>query len=518
MDYTHYIKIYIDKNTHTDTLYDYLNNIDYEKLEYKDEMDTFILFNYIGLRNSYRYFDNDKLYNIMKKQSLILYYSILLTINGDDNYIKLILSLKPETKLEKIIFLYIENRSELISPNVDKKKSIIEHIINETKKIAEDNIIFNKIINNTLIKYTKNPEKEPEKHKICDIINYIDICISRYHYNKIDKYMDILKLSKVSKNLIEWLDLTINLLRNNYYYKNPEEIILCLERNYNNFNTEIEELYLELKFSSLIRLTFLLNRTTFNTHKYIFYKEFSKYYNKNISIFDANKYKKQINHINRNYYGFQLNNYYISKEEKKEYNDKLIIILEELLINGTVVNNVLDLLLLYNINKNYQKVLEIYNKYKNFLASRIDKDSKFNITLINSIAPALIDTHQIQNIDEFKNLLTDMNGNCSRMDNELKRFENICNTLIKMETTLTKIGFNIIKDYDYKTDNRGLKDEDDKLVCPICVETIEQEKITVIECKYCHRYIGHMKCIAEYITKQSKQYKNISCIICRGKY
>jgi hypothetical protein len=38
-------------------------------------------------------------------------------------------------------------------------------------------------------------------------------------------------------------------------------------------------------------------------------------------------------------------------------------------------------------------------------------------------------------------------------------------------------------------------------------------KITIIKCNHCHKYIGHLNCVFNYI--KNKNYNNIICFICK---
>lgn len=81
---------------------------------------------------------------------------------------------------------------------------------------------------------------------------------------------------------------------------------------------------------------------------------------------------------------------------------------------------------------------------------------------------------------------------------------------------LSHYGFNIIEDYDYKSDINCLKDEEDKIICPICYDEIDQEKITVVQCVSCKKYIGHIACIVKLII--SARNDNVLCPMCRYHY
>ena len=71
--------------------------------------------------------------------------------------------------------------------------------------------------------------------------------------------------------------------------------------------------------------------------------------------------------------------------------------------------------------------------------------------------------------------------------------------------------FNII--YNYTLDNEcGIRDVDNKMICLFCLENIEKDKITLIQCNKCNKYIGHIYCIYKYIIHNKGH--NIKCLNC----
>lgn len=75
------------------------------------------------------------------------------------------------------------------------------------------------------------------------------------------------------------------------------------------------------------------------------------------------------------------------------------------------------------------------------------------------------------------------------------------------------LNYNIIENYDLVSDTKCLRDTDNKIICPICLENVEQDKITLIECNKCNKYVGHMLYVYNFII--SNKGKNIKCVYCR---
>lgn len=182
--------------------------------------------------------------------------------------------------------------------------------------------------------------------------------------------------------------------------------------------------------------------------------------------------------------------------------DELLLFLEENNIENPSPRSILDMLIMYSNKKNYEKFIYYYDKYSDLLAHTM-KHSPYYIRLIIIRIKYLIETHQIQTIKQLTRELeitvdTKLEQNCIDQLEKIKQNINLLTQFVLLN------GFNIVDDYDIKGDTKGLKNQDDVLMCPICWLEVKSESITLIECNSCNKYVGHFLCVSKWLTKNKR--------------
>lgn len=174
----------------------------------------------------------------------------------------------------------------------------------------------------------------------------------------------------------------------------------------------------------------------------------------------------------------------------------------------------------------YLKITDFYFRYKDFFHYRLENNNLL-IRMYCVVVISFIKTNQVQTINELEQFLNFSEIMKNVVNNEyykqeIKLYHDIKQSITALERRkilIESIGFKIIENYDYKLDENGLKDGDDKIVCPVCYDAIERDKITVIQCISCKKYIGHIYCISEHILQNIKKNKRtVDCVNCRHKY
>jgi hypothetical protein len=80
-----------------------------------------------------------------------------------------------------------------------------------------------------------------------------------------------------------------------------------------------------------------------------------------------------------------------------------------------------------------------------------------------------------------------------------------CTTAIHPTTA-----FKMITNYNIHTDEKRILDDENNFSCLVCLETITDPNMPVVECLSCHRYISHVRCF-----EQWNQLQKI-CMYCRN--
>ena len=203
--------------------------------------------------------------------------------------------------------------------------------------------------------------------------------------------------------------------------------------------------------------------------------------------------------------------------EDTDIKNKFLKLSIDALLNTPNLNKypyrIIDIMITYLNMKNYNKVLQYYEMYKNILLFNFRNNSVI-IKLLLIIIECYIYTHQIQNVSDLHDLIKNIKYN-DYLKKEIKFIDEFKKKIIHMNIVLTqpKFNFNLIYNYDLLLDEKCLRDSDNKIMCLICLENIEQLKITLVQCNKCNKYIGHMLCIYNYIC--NKKGINIKCINCQ---
>lgn len=532
-----FIKFFL--NNDTDSIMELLKDIDFSTLDYSLEFNQIIIYTYILNNIYYKYDKKICVYlNIVKGFSDILYYSLLKLISVKNNkyYNDIIISLKPKTKLGIYFHKYLNNIKDIDKSDItfryEKLQKIKKEMQNEFSESKFNKIYFHKVdylickLNNN---FKDNPKDfQQDKLKVMRYLSWYKI---QKNFEKLYLICDILMTSKfINKTFIKTFDIYFALTENNEYYIEPSYIIKTSEEFYN-FNTShnIPEIKLGSKYNCLVTISYYLllcsSKKFECKHKDKYIEAFKKYINDNINDEELDDDSDDIlNTIYHNYYSC-LSTKVITPDEtkRKEYEQKLLNILEKKFNKNKDPSTGLDYIAVLFNKREYQKIINFYNQYKDFLHNTLKK-SNLMIIFYSCIGTAFIKTNQVQTINELNELLNfnDIKNIVDNKyyENEIKYYILIQKYIVILEKyrkLILNIGFNIIENYDYKQDANGLKDEDDKMICPICYDTIEQDKITVIQCVKCNRYIGHILCLGEYINQQVIKGK-VKCIICRHEY
>jgi hypothetical protein len=287
------------------------------------------------------------------------------------------------------------------------------------------------------------------------------------------------------------------------------------------------EIKLKKKYNCLRHITTFLLSTSKTKHLEKYNTVLEKYLDDNINAEELDENSDDVlDTIYHNYYGYLLTKYANDEIKKTEYTDKLVCVLEKTFDRTKNYIAGLDYMVTLFNNKNYQKVTDFYFRYKDFFHHTLEYNNLL-IRMYCIVVISFIRTNQIQTINELEEFLnfTEIMKNVVNnkyYENEMNLYNYIKHqiTILEGRKNLIKtIGFQIIENYDYELDENGLKDADNKIICPICYDTIEREKITVVQCVNCNKYIGHINCIGEYIAQNMKKNKStVDCLNCRHKY
>jgi hypothetical protein len=448
-------------------------------------------------------------------------------------YIDKISAIEPSNKFERYHKLYCLYKIKISSLFSDDAYKIVEEFKEKAKEIAEDEpvIIYKIDINSKkMLNLSIHNDKVEElnKNKVNSILQYINKSILSYDYEKVYMCIDLLKNSKINSHF-----LNIKLLQIKIFYKvdisSLSEFIKEVELLFES-DTKIDVLKKGLKMHYILECAFTFLRLT----KDELIKNMSfieKFFEENMDNIEPNS---KGDTILRNYYGIILRSSSSllslltgkAKEDILEkilnYSKKIAEIIEKKdgISNGRVSqNNLIDLFQVYNVltskDKSYnEKICKLYEVNKNFIHEKIN--IKMLPPIVNSIFSSLIQTHNVKTLKELYERIMSLDG-----DNPFKAergyLEKKMNQVIEMEKVVKNFALNIVEKYEER-DEKGFRDDTDKLVCVICYDNIDKEKITLIECPHCHKYIGHFFCITKYLSSKIKEGGEINCVMCRAEF
>ena len=490
-------------------LYEYLQTLDYDKLDYSDINNLFFIEMYIKLKDAFGYDDYYDLLEILKNNSLISYYYFL-----NDFYPtrKKILELTPINIIENIKYKIVSEADNLKNINKDIKTKTIDEIKLYINNLTINNCLLNKYFNNKLDYLSNNYNKEPTYNDIRYIIKYNDYHRDIFNYNKCLECLEILKDNKiVNKDYLFFMELFLVSLINN---KIDVDILL---ESYNKiyYSNNIREIYIFHKYKIINKIIYIINRLedidekkTQITKIYKLYEQYKK-----DDCLDDDILSWPI-FISLEYllYGL-LSNVETNKDISYKYIEKSINVILKVKKLNLYPNKIIDIIILYSNMKNYKKAIEYYDMYKDCLLDKL-KDNSVYVKVYAIIIKCYIHTHQIQNIDDLYLLLKNIEFN--KYFYKEKQMIEFYTKLIKDMNYLVshkRYNFNLIYNYDLINDEKCIRDCDNKIMCMICLENIEQDKITLIECNKCNKYIGHILCVFNYITHNKG--RNIKCFNCQ---
>jgi hypothetical protein len=510
-----FIKLYIDNNT--ENLFEFLNSIDYNKLDYDIEINIFILYTFIKIKYIYHLFNNDDLLTIIKNHSEILYNELIKHISAHDiqYYNDKIILLESKYKFEKLIIICIHNLKIIKKCiSIEEKNIAIQNMRNKCLLIIDNDILYNKWLEIYCELFNTNYKFELQHMDIRQKLIYIDRFCNTNNYNETKQILENIKNIDILINYINFNKIICDISTIKDIYIEPLLIIELLEKIYNFNNTNIHDIKLGLKMIILMRLSNLLIKFNKNIYFEKYKEVFQKYYDDNIIMFDENIHPKINTMVNRNYFGYIIN-YSKNNEEIIKYSKKLVNIIETSLDKQINLNDILDIIiLLYRLNDN-DKIIEIYDKYKLIISNAFINGNK---NIIESLYSIIVFIFKSNNIQLIKNMKSDIEK-ISLVHNDIKLK---CFDLIKKiefyEKIVNDLDFIITNIKDITTDSKGLRNDKDEIICTICLDSIKFNKTAVIECKFCHKYIGHYLCICEYIIDKKNNKQQIECPTCREKY
>lgn len=516
-----YTEIYINNKSHSDELFDFVNQINCENLDYTKESNVFLLFYKILINKAYYYFNIENELNILQKQSSILYHAAIqsFSVKSETFINDAICNSDAIFQIEKVVQMFKKYLLELKTCFDEKEKEQIQQLYTQSvDKIIPNNEVYKLIVLHLLNIEEFNFEIEPAKNNVRTLLCYVNHFINSYNFEKLQYYLEFLKQTKISKHFVTYIENLKHICCDKNFDIDPMELTKCLEQLFNYDEKKMDDFSLGKLGAILTKVSFMLLRVPKQSvHRQKYQQHLQNFLDSKLHFIPNDDCSDVINNMFRNYYGFKVANAQ-SQTESNDYLQKLRILLELLLEKSNSRENIIvDLMSVLNNLKEYNTVLEIYYKYKSILTNKM-KNSSLHFKLFTVLCPALIFTHKVQTAKEFFNVIPNIHSSCEFINNTVALFEKYKKCIIQNEEIVTTFGFNIIEEYDYEQDVKGFKNSDDKIVCPICIEPIEEERITVIECKFCHKYVGHMLCVSSFIMRKIKTREKVKCIICQHEY
>ena len=429
--YNTFAELHDNDDIDTDKIYGLLSSINYEELDYTNENHITMLFMYIRMRIEYCYFDNDDLMNLLKINSEILYYEIMirLPVYKIQYYNDKILSIVPKYKIEILLQVAIKNimlDGNLMDDN--QKNSIKDKISRQLSSIIGDDRVLKQFIMDrfSMVFIDDLNDNEPLENikNINNLANHVLRNSTLFKYNIIAKLLGRICKSHMSSYYVMYKTLECNIFTNNEFYIPPAQIIESIENRYNYRYTKNKDIELGLKCYILQNLTNILIRSIDNIHKQEYTAYIQHYYDTVILEFDPIKHSHIVNTLNKNYYSYFITESTTTIEKKTECCNAITLILEnDINIGYFSVSSIIDLLSIYDYAKRYNDIITIYNKYKPYL-KRI-KNEILLVRLYNAIIPALINNHQLQTIKEFNFVILPTFNNISIINRIIERFNRI---------------------------------------------------------------------------------------------
>jgi len=496
----------------TDNLYMLLKDIDWLSLDYNSEINLIMLNYNIYITHSYYHPINPALIDLIKINSPISYNSLLQVITSFLH--SQIIEDEPKNEYEKIKkFLtnqFINNKLLNKILTDDEKTQINLKLISELNTSNPNYEILCTIINN----HNYGNKIFLDLDLISKTLNKFDLIkfMSHQYFSMNIKNMkiglELLKQSKINQNLVSWYETFINIFEDPNLLIDPQILFEKLNLLYHPINDYIDKC-INYKKITEITIFYLRINLTKNKHLPIYFQNIKNYCDRLFeeSNFLDSDYKINLllnNGILRckyNYFGMVQNHVKLIEVIKEIHN-----------YNDQTIGTILDLCVAYTKINQYEKAYEIFYKHKDMMLN--DGNKLKNIFRIYNFELIInIHTNRIQTSCELSKLI--QNERFNGDEYFYNKFNEVCKYLKNKETVIKNAGYKIVEDYDIESDVKGLKDSDNKLICPICLDNITTTKITLIECPHCSKYVGHFNCIYDYIMPKLEAKQKIKCTHCR---
>jgi hypothetical protein len=500
---TTFIEYFTNDDLDTDIMFRFLKSIDFGSLDYTDEINLIMLYYYTFYKIKYYRFEDIYTYlNLIRTHSNILYQILLVNMTTANE-----ITDEPITTFEMSKKLTFDTIKMIRLKPKEQVKVIIEEFRIEHARITSSSkyqIIYNHISTKGL-NYVVDDSINLNNKRI--ILRSLSDAKAKFDYQKVDEYTKMLADSEVNRSQLEFINVSCKITKG---VDIPFDELVHIARDVYQFNEDDDEITLGLKYMYIESIIFATLRAK---NKSYYAKSLEEFYKLNVEPIQDKLGTKPLANINHNYYGFMRTQY----PKNIYYTQKCIEAIE--MREHSAVNGLLDLFTLYYYIKNYKRVCELYNANKKYLIEKTT-GNRLSAVMYHIVIPSLIITHEIQSIGELESIIDVIDEDNPIIKGDYKKstdnIKGAIQALKNREQLILSAGFNVINDYDYHTDPKGLKNEDDKIVCPICYDSIEKDKVTVIECVGCHKYIGHLICVSDYIISCMKERKTAKCLLCRN--
>jgi len=326
---------------------------------------------------------------------------------------------------------------------------------------------------------------KPQNHKFFEIIDNISEACELKNIEKLQININMFKESYNFPNYVNTYLKYIKFIKNNN--KSKEDILNHSNLiDYSSFGPEYQT------FKFCCKLIISINKVRIEK-KYDLYNE----------LFDILISKSNIKPK------FKLNNYVnravdVYKSDVLNDNTNIKKIFEDKLNNNDDISifELVDYIICNQFN--YNKVLEIFLKYKNYLLYSIfalnTNATKIGLALI--LLNTIINTNNYNYIDEINIILKYYEKNESSIILSKSEIGNLLalKKLFKEATrvlkTIFSFGFELVK-----TDGNNssyLTNFNDEKICIICYGQLDNN-IKIIKCKTCLKYISHVNCLYEWL-------------------
>lgn len=168
--------------------------------------------------------------------------------------------------------------------------------------------------------------------------------------------------------------------------------------------------------------------------------------------------------------------------------------------NLSVDNMIKYMILLCKLERydRYEEMFEKYDKYVTSAKNRIGL-SGYNLARMRYF----LITNQITSIFDI-----DINDNKSAVLDYSKSMAITKNKINILLSFIKSKGFKISEQYRLD-DSACCFDDENSTICSICSEYIENTKVTMVECRSCKKYVGHVVCLGKWLKI------NPTCPLCR---